>query len=210
MKLIILSLAAIVCFSFIPPTLAQDSLASAEDIENVSKILTLAPGLKILDVDEFLHGETAGIYMKGYPNNNDLFATPHYMESNKIIPISHDSFLISQAIGQGQLSENIIGNIVACYNFGQGAIMICSSYWNVYSFPRIPVINAVNFQNGILTLYIAYQIDEGSRQKDQLVRITGDWKALGINVPSFADITHDGKVDAHDLLLFNNEWKKQN
>jgi hypothetical protein len=47
--------------------------------------------------------------------------------------------------------------------------------------------------------------------KSWVVRITGDWKGLGLDIPDgrpSADLNQDGKVDAKDLFLFQRQWNR--
>lgn len=180
------------------------------EIEKVLEWVTLAPGLKILDVTELPHD---GVFVDFETNEkiqvplgsyHDFFWSP---PGKACWPISEDILLF--LVASDEEHENLF-----FYQIGKGARKAATIKKNPdhNNYPWIIDITIVSYINNVLTINYGFHESQSSPTQTLLIRITGDWKSLGIDVPETfvdVDVDNDGTVGRLDLLRFIEEWKKQ-
>ena len=191
-------------------------------IAEVSTVLRLAPGLRILHVYSTpgltvytnIDGDSVGINLyRGSPTGPADYLTENIILSTHTLYTDGvpDRWLVSlydlrkggKAIvratqGIGNQTTDNIGDVVQMWHLGlfNGVLVLHVRYIsNITPNPNYP-------REGNPLIFECPWV---------LVHITGDWKALGLDIPgrpSSADLNQDGKVDAKDLFLFQRQWNR--
>jgi len=75
---------------------------------------------------------------------------------------------------------------------------------------QVSTFRYVGLLSETLIIELMYYISRGPDvRRKVLVRISGDWESLGVDLPDetpSADLNKDGKVDSTDLLILQAQW----
>ncbi len=183
---------------------SQES-TSSEFISDVSKILTIIPGLYILDVSNFPDYSVHEL--------NCVFINTRKHIKGSMQPIDEKLFVFSLNRYSG---GSMIKDEVIIFHIKNGAKTIIEAPYNPEP-PHVNDIGIVSFFNQILSLYLGYSMGPG-RDRLQIVRITGDWKSIGIDIPVhstilsqnyFFDKNKNDYIDDEEILLLYNYWAQR-
>ncbi len=178
---------------------AEDSAVASVDISEVSGVITLAEGLYFLDAYEYYtagggtqlisdSGESIGTAL--YTGNNQQAVTSNTILSSGSILSTEEDVVFLNVLGKG---TKIIARASRGDDVGQ-----------------VTQMDQVAFADGVVLIYLEYNIQRNPNVRRYAVaRITGDWEALGINLPSATpslDLNQDGIVNGKDLLIFQAAW----
>ncbi|MFH1742770.1 MAG: SUMF1/EgtB/PvdO family nonheme iron enzyme, partial [bacterium] len=147
---------------------AQQSAPAPVPISEVSAVLQLAPGLRILDAYEFPD------YVTDY-KTGEVIQNPG---------IGADS-LITENLWLG--SVNVAGeeHVVFLYRLERGPRVIIRAPYSTAVPGTAWQLSHVSLINRLLLVKLQYFVSPQQR-KDALVRITGDWEALGFDIPAIS------------------------
>ena len=176
---------------------AADNAVAAVDIAEVSEVLKLVDGLYVVGAVECPHtvvstaGETIIL--------NEEVGT--WGVHNHIV-VDENTIML-----QGQTGND---RVVALYPRNGKASVIIRAHKESEA-KTVGHLDVIGMIGKTLVLYMEFDAGYPAfpYHHGALVRISGDWESLGVDLPDetpSADLNRDGKVDSTDLLLLQAQW----